>query len=126
LPNAFAKVQAGPRTSLIVTDAASHVTYHAYDTEDNLTGITDANRNKTAFTYDAFGRVTKTNFPSLIVDRRGERQRQDFGHHREWRQGQCCRDHEGLNTPTGVEPSGDTIWISERGARKVHPLPMPK
>jgi sugar lactone lactonase YvrE len=33
---------------------------------------------------------------------------------------------EGLNTPTGVEPAGDTIWISERGAGKVHSLPMPK
>ena len=26
---------------------------------------------------------------------------------------------EGLNTPTGVEPAGNTIWISERGAGKV-------
>ncbi|HXM61767.1 MAG TPA: hypothetical protein VN950_13000, partial [Terriglobales bacterium] len=25
---------------------------------------------------------------------------------------------DGLNTPTGVEPVGDTIWISERGAGK--------
>jgi sugar lactone lactonase YvrE len=33
---------------------------------------------------------------------------------------------EGLNTPTGVGPAGDTIWISERGAGKVHSLPMPK
>jgi sugar lactone lactonase YvrE len=33
---------------------------------------------------------------------------------------------EGLNTPTGVEPAGDTIWISERGAGKVHSIPMPK
>jgi sugar lactone lactonase YvrE len=33
---------------------------------------------------------------------------------------------EGLNTPTGVEPAGDTLWISERGAGKVHSLPMPK
>src|SRR5580704_8745885 len=33
---------------------------------------------------------------------------------------------EGLNTPTGVEPAGDTIWISERGAGKFHSLPMPK
>src|ERR1700726_3786607 len=30
---------------------------------------------------------------------------------------------EGLNTPTGVEPVGDTIWISERGAGKVHSIP---
>jgi hypothetical protein len=33
---------------------------------------------------------------------------------------------EGLNTPTGVEPAGDTIWISERGASKVLSIPMPK
>ncbi len=32
---------------------------------------------------------------------------------------------EGLNTPTGVEPAGDTIWIAQRGAGKVHSLPMP-
>ncbi|HXP79075.1 MAG TPA: RHS repeat domain-containing protein [Verrucomicrobiae bacterium] len=52
---------------MTVTDAASHVTYYAYDTEDNLTSITDANSNQTAFTYDAFGRVTQTNFPSSRV-----------------------------------------------------------
>jgi sugar lactone lactonase YvrE len=33
---------------------------------------------------------------------------------------------EGLITPTGVEPAGDTLWITERGAGKVHSLPMPK
>jgi len=33
---------------------------------------------------------------------------------------------EGLNNPTGVQPAGDTIWITERGAGKVHSLPMPK
>jgi hypothetical protein len=33
---------------------------------------------------------------------------------------------EGLNTPTGIEPAGDTIWITERGAGMVHSLPMPK
>jgi hypothetical protein len=32
---------------------------------------------------------------------------------------------EGLNTPTGIEPAGDTIWITERGAGKVWSLPMP-
>jgi hypothetical protein len=32
----------------------------------------------------------------------------------------------GLNTPTGAESAGDTIWISERGAGKVHSLPLPK
>src|ERR1700683_3221273 len=33
---------------------------------------------------------------------------------------------EGLNTPTGVEPAGDTIWITERGAGKAVSIPMPK
>jgi len=33
---------------------------------------------------------------------------------------------DGLNTPTGVEPVGDTIWISERGAGKAVSIPMPK
>ncbi|MGC2404034.1 MAG: hypothetical protein WA510_29840 [Acidobacteriaceae bacterium] len=33
---------------------------------------------------------------------------------------------DGLNTPTGVEPAGDTIWIAERGAGKVLSIPMPK
>jgi hypothetical protein len=33
---------------------------------------------------------------------------------------------DGLNTPTGVEPSGDTIWIAERGAGKALSIPMPK
>jgi sugar lactone lactonase YvrE len=33
---------------------------------------------------------------------------------------------DGLNTPTGVEPAGDTIWISERGAGKAVSIPMPK
>ncbi|MFI5071379.1 MAG: SMP-30/gluconolactonase/LRE family protein [Terriglobales bacterium] len=33
---------------------------------------------------------------------------------------------DGLNTPTGVEPVGDTIWIAERGAGKALSIPMPK
>lgn len=33
---------------------------------------------------------------------------------------------EGLNTPTGVEPAGDTIWIAERGAGKAVSIPLPK
>jgi hypothetical protein len=33
---------------------------------------------------------------------------------------------EGLNTPTGIEPAGDTIWITERGTGKVMSLPMPR
>jgi hypothetical protein len=32
---------------------------------------------------------------------------------------------EGLNTPTGVEPAGDTIWVAERGAGKAVSIPMP-
>jgi sugar lactone lactonase YvrE len=33
---------------------------------------------------------------------------------------------EGLQTPTAVEPAGDTIWIAERGAGKAVSMPMPK
>jgi hypothetical protein len=33
---------------------------------------------------------------------------------------------EGLRTPTGVEPAGDTLWITERGAGKAVSIPMPK
>jgi len=33
---------------------------------------------------------------------------------------------DGLKTPTGVEPAGDTIWIAERGAGKVVSISMPK
>ncbi len=33
---------------------------------------------------------------------------------------------DGLDTPTGVEPAGDTIWIAERGAGKAVSVPMPK
>ncbi len=33
---------------------------------------------------------------------------------------------EGLKTPTGVEPAGDTIWITERATGKVMSIPMPK
>lgn len=32
----------------------------------------------------------------------------------------------GLNTPTGIEPAGDTLWFSERGAGKVWSIPLPK
>ncbi len=50
-----------------VTDAATpgNVTTYGYDTENNLTSIQDANLHTTSFTYDAFGRVTKTTFPSV-------------------------------------------------------------
>jgi sugar lactone lactonase YvrE len=33
---------------------------------------------------------------------------------------------EGLNTPTAVEPAGNTIWIAERGTGKAVSIPMPK
>jgi hypothetical protein len=33
---------------------------------------------------------------------------------------------DGLNTPTGVEPAGDMLWIAERGAGKAVSMPMPK
>ena len=32
---------------------------------------------------------------------------------------------DGLKTPTGVEPAGDTLWFSERGAGKVWSIPLP-
>jgi sugar lactone lactonase YvrE len=32
---------------------------------------------------------------------------------------------EGLKTPTGVEPVGDTLWIAERGAGRAVSMPMP-
>jgi len=33
---------------------------------------------------------------------------------------------EGLKTPTGVEPAGDTLWFTERGAGKAISVPMPR
>jgi hypothetical protein len=33
---------------------------------------------------------------------------------------------EGLETPTAVEPAGDTIWVAERGVGKAVSIPMPK
>ena len=33
---------------------------------------------------------------------------------------------EGLKTPTGVEPVGDTIWFTERAVGKAESMPMPK
>jgi sugar lactone lactonase YvrE len=33
---------------------------------------------------------------------------------------------EGLKTPTGIEPAGDTLWFTERGTGKVMSMPMPK
>ena len=33
---------------------------------------------------------------------------------------------EGLKTPTGIEPAGDTLWFTERGAGKAESMPMPQ
>jgi hypothetical protein len=33
---------------------------------------------------------------------------------------------EGLKTPTGIEPAGDTLWFTERGIGKAESIPMPK
>jgi hypothetical protein len=33
---------------------------------------------------------------------------------------------EGLKTPTGIEPSGDTLWFTERGTGKAESIPMPQ
>jgi sugar lactone lactonase YvrE len=33
---------------------------------------------------------------------------------------------EGLKTPTGIEPAGDTLWMTERGTGKVLSIPLPK
>jgi len=33
---------------------------------------------------------------------------------------------DGLDTPTGVEPAGDTIWIANRGAGQAVSIPMPR
>jgi YD repeat-containing protein len=44
------------------------VTTYGYDTESNLTSVTDANNHTTTFAYDAFGRVTQTSFPSSSVE----------------------------------------------------------
>jgi hypothetical protein len=33
---------------------------------------------------------------------------------------------EGLKTPTGVEPAGDTLWFTERAIGKAESVPMPK
>lgn len=33
---------------------------------------------------------------------------------------------DGLKTPTGIEPAGDTLWFTERSTGKVMSVPMPK
>lgn len=32
---------------------------------------------------------------------------------------------DGLNVPTGIQPAGDTLWFTERGAGRVESIPMP-
>ena len=53
-----------------VTDAATpgNVTTYGYDSENNLTSIQDANGHTTSFSYDSFGRVTKTTSPSGFIE----------------------------------------------------------
>jgi YD repeat-containing protein len=57
-----------PDRLISVTDRAQNTIHHEYDTENNLTGITDANGHTTFFDYDAFGRITRTSFPSAAVE----------------------------------------------------------
>jgi sugar lactone lactonase YvrE len=33
---------------------------------------------------------------------------------------------DGLKTPTGIEPAGDTLWFTERAVGKADSVPMPK
>jgi sugar lactone lactonase YvrE len=33
---------------------------------------------------------------------------------------------DGLKTPTGIEPAGDTLWFTERGVGKAESIPLPK
>jgi sugar lactone lactonase YvrE len=33
---------------------------------------------------------------------------------------------DGLKTPTGIEPAGDTLWFTERGMGKAWSIPMPR
>lgn len=33
---------------------------------------------------------------------------------------------QGLKTPTGIEPAGDTLWFTERAIGKAESIPMPK
>ncbi len=54
-----------------MTDAqtpSAGVTTYAYDSENNLTSITDALGRATSFTYDSYGRVTKATFPSTLEE----------------------------------------------------------
>ncbi|MFZ0321748.1 MAG: RHS repeat domain-containing protein, partial [Candidatus Sulfotelmatobacter sp.] len=41
---------------------------YAYDTENNLLSITDANNHTTSFAYNARGWVTQTTFPSTLAE----------------------------------------------------------
>jgi RHS repeat-associated protein len=51
-----------------VTDPASHTTSYAYNTENELTNITDAAGRATGFTYDSLGHVTQVSFPSTLSE----------------------------------------------------------
>ena len=44
------------------------MTQYAYDTEDNLISITDANGHSTSFAYNPRGWVTQTTFPSSLAE----------------------------------------------------------
>lgn len=33
---------------------------------------------------------------------------------------------DGVKTPTGIEPTGDTLWFTERAVGKAESIPMPK
>lgn len=46
------------------TAASAVVKTNAYDTDGLLSSVKDANNNLTAYTYDGFNRLSKTNFPS--------------------------------------------------------------
>jgi len=45
-----------------------HTTQYAYDTENNLLSITDANAHTTQFAYNSRGWVTQTTFPSTLAE----------------------------------------------------------
>ena len=47
---------------------ANNTTQYAYDTESNLTSITDANGHTTQFAYNPRGWVTQTTFPSSLAE----------------------------------------------------------
>ena len=54
-----------------VTDPANNLTSYAYDSEDTLSAITDANNHTTNFADNARGWVTQTTFPSTLYETYG-------------------------------------------------------